>query len=227
MTRDEPSRETPMSRPPLSRTSRRIWVVASIVLAAALVIALAGSAVLNGLGRFLVTADPIHPAELAVITPETGGAGELEAVDLFRSNVVTQVGVLLPQPTLVEREFERRGVRLHHEDMERLVQSGVPRSSILTISAGEGGTTDSSEALSTWGRSHPGTSVIVIVSPTHARRFRRALRRAWNSSAPLPTICITRFDAFRPDDWWRERTTLREGIVELEKLALDLIWHPF
>jgi hypothetical protein len=36
----------------------------------------------------------------------------------------------------------------------------------------------------------------------------------------------TFYGLFRSEDWWQSRTTLREGLVEMEKLALDYVAHP-
>lgn len=216
-----------MDGSPRSLVTRRISIAGSSVLVGALVVGLASNSILESLGNLIVAHDSIQPAELVIITPESGKSGELEAADLFRSKVVARVAILVPTPTLADREFERRGVQLNCGPIQRLIQLGVPRLSILTIPAGEGGTTESSDAISSWFRNRLANRILVVVSPTHGTRFRRALRRTWASSNPLPAVCIARFDSFRPNDWWRSRTTLREGIVELEKLTLDYIRHPF
>ena len=40
-------------------------------------------------------------------------------------------------------------------------------------------------------------------------------------------VVTTPYALFRADDWWPSRTTLREGLVELEKLTLDYARHPW
>ena len=37
----------------------------------------------------------------------------------------------------------------------------------------------------------------------------------------------SRYARFDPDRWWQTRTGLRTGIVELQKLLLDIARHPF
>jgi hypothetical protein len=73
---------------------------------------------------------------------------------------------------------------------------------------------------------YPGNKVMVVVGPSHGRRYRRALRRVWPGAQPAPVVVTTLYGLFRPEDWWRSRTTLREGLVEMEKLALDYVAHP-
>jgi hypothetical protein len=185
----------------------------------------ARAAILGYVGRVMTASDPLAPAELAVLTPDSGDCA-LEISDLFRDHLVKRVAVLAPEPTPALRELERRGVHRQDGPLDVLVQLGVPSATIVTIPAGEGGTIDSTKALADWCFNHPADGIIVVVSPTHARRFRRALGRVWRGPGPLPSIHVTKFDQFRADDWWRSRRTLREGIVELQKLMLDYVSHP-
>jgi len=110
---------------------------------------------------------------------------------------------------------------------DTLIQLGIPGAAIIDLPTGDGGTTESTAALAEWARAHPGQRVLVVVGPSHGRRYRRALRRVWPAGRPEPRVVITRYALFRADDWWQSRTTLREGLVELEKLALDYARHPW
>lgn len=180
---------------------------------------------LRAAGSLLVLSDPVEPVDLGVMT-ESGEAGELEVSDLYHRGVFAKVMVLTPEPTPVDRELDRRGVHREDVTLSTLVQLGVPRSAIITVPAGEGGTTESTEALATWVRTQP-SRVLVVVSTTHARRYRRALLRVWPGGAPPPRVTYPRASSFRADDWWAARRTRREGLVELEKLALDYLQHPW
>lgn len=211
----------------LAKLRRRAAIVALAALVTTFLLGLTGSAILKALGTFLSNADGTRRSEVAVITPESGKAGELEAADLFHEKIVTRVLVLSTAPGPADLEMARRGVRMIDQSLERLKLLGVPGPSVSVLAAGEGGTTESVGALAAWIQQHPANGVLVITSPTHARRVRRALRRDWRGGSPLPAVCVARFHAFRADDWWRSRGPLREGIIELEKLALDYIRHPF
>jgi hypothetical protein len=127
----------------------------------------------------------------------------------------------------VDRELERRGVVVPDVIAEMLTQLGVPRSAVMRIPAGEGGTTETAAALAYWARTHPASHVLVVVGPSHGRRYQRALSRVWPAGQPAPSVVTTPHGLFRADDWWQSRTTLREGLVELEKLALDYGRHPW
>jgi hypothetical protein len=41
------------------------------------------------------------------------------------------------------------------------------------------------------------------------------------------TVQAERYSNFDPDRWWETRTGIRTEIIELEKLVLDVVLHPF
>jgi hypothetical protein len=40
------------------------------------------------------------------------------------------------------------------------------------------------------------------------------------------TVRFARQSQFDPDRWWQTRTGLRTGLIELEKLIVDVAGHP-
>jgi hypothetical protein len=219
-----------MSSPPglLSSRLARILLASIVVMLLGAAVPPIRAATLQMMGGLLIVSDPIEPVDIAAITIESGEAGELEVNELYHDHVSPRVMVLAPEPTVVDGELARRGV--HRGDADRilstLVQLGVPRDAIQTIEAGEGGTTDSTEALAAWVSHHP-CRVLMVVSPTHARRYRRALTRVWPAQAPPARIRSPRASLFHAQDWWVARRTRRDGLFELEKLAWDYLVHPF
>lgn len=208
---------------------RSILVLSGAVLTIGLVtaaIAPARHAILRRTGEMMAVSDKVAPADLLVIGPESEVTGGLAVADLYKEGIAGSVAVLTAAPTAIDREFARRGVRLPDLTTEILVQLGIPKSSIIRIPAGDGGTTETTASLANWAREHQGRRVIVIVGPTHGRRYRRVLRRVWPAEQPMPAVVTTPHALFRPDDWWQSRTTLREGLMELEKLLLDYVRHP-
>jgi hypothetical protein len=158
---------------------------------------------------------------------ESGAAGALSLADFHREQPASTIGLLVPRENPLDAELRRRGIRLPNAILLIFEQLGIVDAAIEKIAAGEGGTTESTSALADWARRHPGKRVMVVVGPSHGRRYRRALRRAWPEGAPPPVVVTTRYGQFRAGDWWQSRTTLREGLVELEKLMLDVVQHPF
>ena len=214
---------------PHGRTRRIRWLLAivAVVILGAAAIAPVRHALLRGVGRMLTVSDGADSADLLAMDAESGAAGVLTLSDLYRAHPSATLALLRPVSTSLDAELERRGVRQPDFAFDTLRQLGVPASAIVRIAAGEGGTTESTAALAAWARANPGKRVLVVVGPSHGRRYRRALRRAWPGALPVPAVVTTRYGLFRSEDWWQSRTTLREGLVEIEKLALDYAAHPF
>jgi uncharacterized SAM-binding protein YcdF (DUF218 family) len=210
---------------------RRLVLRALVVLLLVAVVAVAigpvRRAILRGAGRMLAASDGIEPADLLALDVESRDSGVLAVDDLYQRHVSRQIGLLKPRLTSIDDELERRGVVLPDLTADVLVQLGVPRSAIIQIPAGEGGTTETTTALAEWAHAHPGSKVMVVVGPSHGRRYRRAVRRAWPAGQPAPVVVTSFYGLFRPEDWWQSRSTLREGLVEIEKLALDYVAHPW
>ena len=213
------------------RLMPRLIRVLSVLAGTALLIAVVPplrTRTLQAIGGLLIASDPIAPADIAVLVAntESGESGELEIIDLYHDHVMPRVLVLTPAPTAADQELRRRGIDRENVLVRTLVQLGMPPTAITTIEAGEGGTTESTEALAAWVASHP-SRVLVVVNPTHARRFRRTLRRAWPAHVPLPQVRCPRANPFRAEDWWESRRTRRDGLFELQKLAWDYLRHPW
>lgn len=215
-----------VSKAGTARDPRGLRVAASLILliVVAAFVPPVRHAILRGLGDLLVVTDPVQPADVGVMT-ESGDGGEIEVSQLYRQGVIPRVLVLAPAPTAVDQEYVKLGV--HREDLvlTTLGQLGVPDGAVTRVDAGEGGTTDSTLALVTWVRDHPGR-VLVIVSPTHARRYRRTLMRIWPAGVPSPRVTVPRHNLFHVEDWWHSRRTRREGLFELQKLVWDYVSHP-
>ena len=183
-------------------------------------------AMLQRAGHLLADADAVAAGDVLAMDVESGLAGALKIADLYDERPAT-IGILVPQPTAVEAALRQRGVTLPNVIRDTLVQLGVPVESIVEIPAGAGGTTETAAALAAWASAHRAARVVVVVGPSHGRRYRRALLRVWPDSAPAPRVVTTPYGLFRADNWWQSRTTLRDGLVEFEKLLLDYVAHPF
>ena len=211
----------------MSRRWRRLlWLVAPVAVLGLLALTPpVRRASLRAAGGLLIVNDPIAPADIGVMT-ESGQAGELEMSDLYHARIVPRVMVLAPAEDAVALEYARRGV--HRDDMtvKTLAQLGIPAEAIFRIDAGEGGTTESARALAGWVRDHP-SRILLVVDPTHARRYRRTLMRSWPAGVTPPRMTTPRANLFRAEDWWVARRTRRDGLMELARLGWDVLRHPW
>jgi hypothetical protein len=212
-------------------TRHRRLLIASAIVLAIVVAAAAIPAVRHGalrrVGQYLTDCDQPAAADLIAMDVESGFAGALKIGDLHRDQPRAVVALLERRQTSLDMALKDRRIVVPDVMVDVLEQLGIPRHAIAQIPAGDGGTTETAAALAAWSRANPSARVLVVVGPSHGRRYRRALLRAWPDGRPAPRVVTTQYALFRGDDWWVSRTTLREGLVEIEKLALDYIAHPF
>jgi hypothetical protein len=204
-------------------------IVAVAALAAAGIVAVPSvrERVLRAAGWALVVSEPVAPADVIVVSPDSGGAGALEAADLVHSGVATRVAVFIDPPSREDREFIRRG--LPYEDagarqIRQLRSLGVM--DVVQIPRTDVGTEGEGEVLPPWCDRHQFRSIVFVAARDHSRRVRRVLDRVMKGHATRVTVQPARFSSFDPDRWWETRVGVRTEIVELQKLVLEAVLHP-
>jgi hypothetical protein len=181
---------------------------------------------LRSLGRMLVAEDPVTPADAIVLTVDVGPAGVLEAADLVRSGIATRVAVFGDPLNAVDLEFARRGHKLEQKSatwVRMLAHLGIPDAEQIPLT--QTGTQAESEVLPVWCETNGVASVVVIATPDHSRRVRRTLRRTMKGHQVRVMVRPTRVATFSPESWWQTRDRQRVGLVELQKLLVDVVRH--
>ena len=182
--------------------------------------------VLRSAGWALVVSEPVAPADMIVLSLDSGGAGALEAADLVQSGISKHVAVFNDPPSGEDHEFIRRG--LPYEDaaarqIRQLKSLGV--TDVVQISRVDG-TEGEGQVLPPWCDEHQLRSIVVVATRDHSRRLRRVLDRVMKGHPTRIMVQPARYSSFDPDRWWETRGGVRTEIVELQKLLLDLVLHP-
>src|SRR5262245_592140 len=211
------------------RLSRaHILVVAACVAAALIAFGVFRQPVLRAAGWALVaTTEPLTPADIIVVSLDSGGAGALEAADLVQSGVATRVAVFADPPSGEDREFIRRG--LPYEDasarqIRQLRSLGV--TDVVQIRRTDAGTGGEGQVLAPWCDQHQFRSIVFVAARDHSRRLRRVLDRVMKGHPTRVTVQPARYSSFDPDRWWETRGGVRTEIIELQKLVPDVVLHP-
>jgi hypothetical protein len=183
---------------------------------------------LRTVGWALVVDEPLEGVDAIVVTADAGGAGVLEAADLVHLGVAARVAVLTSPPDPAERELIYRGVP--YEDratvsIHQLALLGVPI--VDRIAHVGGGTTADVDALPAWCDEQGLGSIVVIGNRDHTRRLRRVLQRTMSGHRTKVRVRAATYSTFNPERWWQTRTGIRTVIIEGQKLALDIVLHPF
>lgn len=210
------------------RSVRARPVLVAMALVGILVAAYAARhTICSRVGQLLVSDDKPATADAIVLTVDVGAAGVLEAADLYATHMAPRVAVFADPPTLVEREFARRGVTVANNATVTLRQlRALGIESVETIPTAVDGTTAEGDVLPRWLQQRGCRSVLVVAAREHARRVGRVLRRAMAPNGIRVLVRGTRYSDFDPGRWCESRDGLRAGIVESEKLLLDLLRHP-
>lgn len=212
-------------RPALSRAL--LFCAVLSIAAAALCAAPIRTRMLRAAGSALVVNPPVQHADVIVVGVGAGSAGALEAADLVHAGVADRVAVVTEPADPIAAEFLRRGVgyqEISDATVGALRALGVQE--VEKISAAAAGTEDEGRMLARWSIEQGVHSIVVVTTRDHSRRLARVLRRAAAPPSARFVVRGSRYSLFDPASWWRSRVGTRIGVVELEKLALDLVLHP-
>lgn len=213
------------------RTPRWYWLISAVLLMSILTIWIPGvrTYILRSAGRLLAAQEPsIKSADIVVVAIDADGAGTLGAADLVHRGVSNRAAVFSDPPSIVDHEFLRRG--LPYEDraavsIRQLQSLGIE--SIEQIPRSVSGSEQEGDILPAWCDKRGYRSVVLVTSADHSRRLTRIVGR----SAPVGRLSImvysSPYSEFNPDTWWKTRGGARAEIIELEKLLLDFVRHPF
>jgi hypothetical protein len=207
------------------RSRRSFRIAVAIALLAALAVA-ARRPILRTVGHALVVDDPVANADVVVVSQWAGDGGAIEAADLVRTGMADRAAVVGPPVNPGEQELKRRGVSLidNTDQVVRVLHAlGVKNVERIDSVAG---TQAESDLLQSWCDERRFRTIVVVSAPDHSRRLRRILRRSLAGHSTNAVIRSARFSVFDPDRWWETRDGLRIGIIELEKLLLDVARHP-
>ena len=174
----------------------------------------------------VVNNEPVPPADIIVLSVDSGGAGALEAADLLQTGVSKRVAVFEDPLSREGSEFIRRG--LPYEDQGarqiRLLRTlGI--TDVVQISR-VNGSGDEGQVLPKWADDQHLRSIVAVATKDHSRRLQRLFDRATKGHPTHVTVQAARYSSFDPDQWWETRGGVRTEIIELQKLLLDIVRHP-
>jgi uncharacterized SAM-binding protein YcdF (DUF218 family) len=200
---------------------RRRWPwIAPALLAAALMTWALSPTLLTAAGSQLIHSDPLQRADvIVVLAPFVDRV--MEAADLYRQGYAPLVIVTRASRDIGEQELIDRGVIKSAENQRRdaLIALGVPAASIVILDGLADSTADEALKFAEWASRRPIRRAIVVTSPPHTARSRLAFMRAVENLAIEVLMRPSTRNRFRSDTWWRGRDTLRDGVLELQKLV--------
>jgi hypothetical protein len=204
-----------------------ILMVVALAMAATVAVLSVREPILRAAGWALVVNEPLPPADVIVVSLDSGGAGALEAADLVQSGIAKRVAVFADPPSAAHHEFIRRGSPYEGASATQIRQLrwlGV--TDVMQIPMTASGTEGEARVLPSWCDQYQFRSVVFVATRDHSRRTRQVLNRVMKGHATRVLVQSARYSIFDPGRWWKTRDGARTAIVELQKLVLEIVLHP-
>jgi uncharacterized SAM-binding protein YcdF (DUF218 family) len=191
-------------------------------LAAALLSAVlyaASTPLLTALGGLLIRADQPERVDTIVVLASSFDR-VIEAAELYRAGYAPLVLLTRETRQPGEQSLIDRGIIEGTEERRRavLVALGVPPDATGIIDGFAGSTADEARLFAGWVQQHPIRSVMIVTSPYHTYRSQVTFQRALERLDVRVLVRPSRLGRFRADRWWQSRDTLRDGVLELQRL---------
>lgn len=186
-------------------------------------LAMAGVAVaIRKAGPVLVVADPL-PARADAIVMLAGSLADraLETSRLYATGVAPRIVLTRERARPEVAELAARGVRLPDSASvaaETLVRLGVPPGAVVTLPPETDSTVAEARVVAAWACNGAARSLVVVTSPSHARRARAIFRRALGDAVDV-SMQPARAAEFPAATWWRERWAAKAVALEWQKLT--------
>ena len=201
------------------RRRRTAWIAAGVLAIAVLVYALSPR-LLTAAGSQLIHADPLQRADvIMVLAPFLDRIRE--AAMLYQRGYAPLVIIAPEARETEEQELIDLGVFKSRDDRRReaLIALGVPPDSIVVLDGRTDSTADEARLFAEWASTHPIRRAIVVTSPPHTYRSWLTFLRAVENLELEILVHPSSRHPFRGDSWWRTRRTLRDGLIEWQKLV--------
>ena len=182
-------------------------------------------------GSLLVIEAPPQRAEVGLILAGHFGRA-LYAADLYHQGFIPRIWISRPEreKSLVQLDFI--GVPYpRQEEVTRavLLKKGVPDDRIEVIGGGMSSTIAEARFVAGFLKRQPEIrSVMLITSRFHVRRAQAIFDRVVASASPVHIVTVgSPYDGFVADQWWRDRDSAREVLLETAKLFLFWVKEEF
>lgn len=172
-------------------------------------------------GSYLIIDQALQPADVIVVLAGARVERWLEGVELYREKLAPMILLSSGRIEAAEEAIRARGIRFPRETdlvKDAMVQLGVNASDVEAFPESVDNTAAEASATRALASTRQWRRIIVVTSKYHTRRSRYAFRRAFSGSGVEVQVRGSRFDAARPETWWKHRADLRFVISEWQKL---------
>ena len=182
-------------------------------------------------GSLLVVEVPPQRADVGLILAGHFGRA-LYAADLYHQRFINRIWISRPEREKSLAQLDSIGVPYpRQEEITRavLLKKGVPDERIEVIGDGMVSTIAEARYVAGLLEQQPDIhSVLLITSRFHVRRAQAIFDRVVASASPVHIVTVgSPYDGFVADQWWRDRDSAREVLLETAKLFLFWVKEEF
>jgi uncharacterized SAM-binding protein YcdF (DUF218 family) len=175
-------------------------------------------------GSLLVVEAPPQRADVGLVLAGHFGRA-LYAADLYHQGFIPRIWISRPEREKYLVQLDSIGVPYpRQEEISRavLLKKGVPDDRIEVIGDGMVSTIAEARFVAGLLKKQPEIhSVLLITSRFHVRRAQAIFDRVVVSAFPVHIMTVgSPYDGFIADQWWRDRDSAREVLLESAKLFL-------
>ena len=181
------------------------------------------------MGTLVVADVNAIPAEAIVVLGGGPPSRVREAATLFQMELADWVVLTTEEPPESYAEMRRLGIDLFlawQNNRRVLLGLGVPEERILRIDTPASETVGELEGIRDFASDRGWRRLIIVTSNYHTRRTALVSRYVFDDSWEV-AVAGSRYDTFRPNNWWQDVRHVRNFLIELQKLILyELYLRP-
>src|SRR4030042_5850333 len=177
--------------------------------------------ILTGLGRYLVIQNPPEKSDLIVCM----GGGNIErglaAADAYKEGLAPNIYISREKLPDGYELLDEKGIEYPEEGdlLKRLLLDlGVPESAIIRGDVEIDNSWDEARLIREEVEKRGFKSIIIITSPTNSRRSWLKFRRVFEGTDIRVLSLPSKYSEFSAEGWWKDRSYLRDVLIEYEKL---------
>ncbi len=180
-------------------------------------------------GGYLVVSHELEQSDLIVCLSGRAIERGLAAADVYRGGFAPEIFIAPEPPPDGYEALARYGIEVPASiDILRriLKEMEVPESAVIEAGLPAGSTMAEAMMVKALASEKAYRSLIVVTSPTHARRAWWTFRSVLDEDVVV-RIHPTSYSSFRAEDWWKTRRYAREVILEYQKLVYYILKYYF
>ena len=176
---------------------------------------------LSGMGKYLVTDEPLTAADAIVVLSCGFPERAMEAADLYRQRLAPKIFLTKMKRSASHRYVESAlHIDLPDEDemnIQILRRLGVKRETIYVAAEEINSTEDEARVLKPMFEAQGIQSILLVTSKYHTKRASKIFRLILGKEIQV-TPAPSRYDTFDAEKWWRKREDARQVAYEYPKL---------